>query len=202
MLRNYEAISMLKNMGVKLIANVILGAPFLSVEERVSDTVKTISGLISQGIDYMVLFPVNIKPYTLVKFLYDNNYYKRVNSSEILEVLLNFNKKQLPNIDIAWFEPEHAYIPAYGQKGLSPLYCSDCGKLLLKHLRDYNDSCDGLDRYNILLQAKRDLCLSCQDDIYNYTNPDIDSAYKLIEEFIYSERDLDDNNRCSHSYKH
>ena len=56
-------------MGIHIIANVLLGIPFLSVRQRIEDAISSICDLLERGIDEIMLFPVNIKPYTLVKFL-------------------------------------------------------------------------------------------------------------------------------------
>ncbi|MDR0289996.1 MAG: hypothetical protein LBI06_03590, partial [Treponema sp.] len=76
MLINYDVTAKLQKIGVKILANVILGSPFLSVRQRIQDTIDSIHSLLACGMDGVVLFPVNIKPYTLVKYLFDHGYYK------------------------------------------------------------------------------------------------------------------------------
>jgi radical SAM enzyme (TIGR01210 family) len=183
MLTNYSIAKMLQNIGIYVIANVVLGAPFLTVRQRVQDAVDSIRELLLAGIDSVVLFPVNIKPYTLVMHLFDNGYYKRVNAAEIVMVLLNFNADELARIDLAWFEPQREKQEAYEATGYSPQYCTKCGQVLLKHLFDYRMATDGGHREIIIRQAERDLC-ECVNTLYEYQFPDIQAAYKFLENSI------------------
>jgi len=180
MLTNNYVVRILQNIGISVIANVVLGAPFLTVHQRVQDAVDSIRELLMAGIDGIVLFPVNIKPYTLIKHLFDNGYYKRVNAAEIIMALSSFNTEELARIDLAWFEPQREKQEAYSATGFSPLYCKKCGQVLLKHLFDYRATTSGSQRKMIIRQAKRDLC-ECADMLYDYQFPDIQAAYKFLK---------------------
>jgi len=183
MLANYSVVRKLQNIGIFVTANVILGAPFLTVRQRVQDAVDSISELLSGGIDSVVLFPVNIKPYTLIKYLFDNGYYKRVNAAEIVMVLSKFKADELTRIDIAWFEPQREKQEAYGITGFTPQYCNECGQVLLKHLFDYRAAKDGSQREMIIHHAEKDLC-GCVNTLYDYQFPDIQIAYNFLENSI------------------
>lgn len=179
MLLEYDIVEKLQEKGVRIIANVLLGAPFLSVRQRIEDAISSIRDLLERGIDEIMLFPVNIKPYTLVKFLYDNKFYKRVNAYEIVDVLSAFNDDELERIGLAWIEPAREKIAAYDCTSLSPSYCEKCGRRLLEHLLKYRDALTGRERKRIIAEIKNETC-DCIGSLYDYTCPDIKSAYEFM----------------------
>lgn len=183
MLLKYDVVEELQKMGVHIIANVLLGIPFLSVRQRIEDAISSIRDLLEQGIDEIMLFPVNIKPYTLVNFLYDNKLYKRVNAYEIVKVLSAFNDDELERIGLAWIEPAREKIEAYDCMGLGPSYCEKCGRRLLEHLLEYRDSPTGRKRKKIVAKMEDETC-NCIGSLYDYTYPDIKSAYEFMHKSL------------------
>lgn len=108
-------ISRIRRYKAKSIVNVMLGAPFLNREERIQDAVHSITGLLQEGADYIMLFPVNIKPNTLVRFLYDMGMYNPVDGSTIAGVLDRIPERILPRVGVAWYgeHREPGVIPPY-----------------------------------------------------------------------------------------
>ncbi len=181
----YGIIHDLQKMGVGLIANVVLGAPFLTVRQRVDDAVKSIRRLLEEGIDGVVLFPVNIKPYTLVSFLYGQGYYKQVDAIEILEVLDQFGPEALSRIELAWFEPQREELEAYGARSFGVHYCPKCGQKLLGHFLDYRKTDDKMERRRILGVAKSEVC-ACAATVYDYPFPDVHDTFLFMKK-VYGE---------------
>jgi radical SAM enzyme (TIGR01210 family) len=165
---------------VRVIANVVLGAPFLTVRQRIQDAIDSIRDLLSRGVDGVVLFPVNIKPYTLIKYLFDTGYYKRVNAAEIAMALSSFTADELARIELAWFEPSRERLDAYEETGLSPQYCEKCGRVLLDHLFAYRAEISGKQRKAIVGEAVQDLC-SCARSVFDCKYPTIEDAYIFLE---------------------
>lgn len=180
MLQQYAVIEKIRELGIKVFANVVLGVPFLSVNQRINDAVNSIRNLLNSSVDSIVLFPINIKPYTLVKFLYDNGYYRRVHTNEIITVLESFGAIDLEKIELAWFEPQREVQAAYEERGLSPLYCAECGNRVLSYLNEYCTIEDGISRKNCIQQLSGISC-SCRasvDDDF----PNIQKCYEFLEE--------------------
>ena len=46
--------------------NVLLGAPFLCERDQLDTAVKSVNWAFEQGTDSVVVFPMNIKPFTLL----------------------------------------------------------------------------------------------------------------------------------------
>ena len=83
-------------------ANIFVGIPFLTIEDRIKDCVETIDWAYYNDIDYVVLFPCNLKRGTYLKTLYEENRYQKVSHVEILEILEYFNEKILEKISFSW----------------------------------------------------------------------------------------------------
>jgi radical SAM enzyme (TIGR01210 family) len=180
MLHEYKILQELHALGVKIFVNVVLGSPFLSVRQRIQDTVDSIRSLLNNTVDGIVLFPVNIKPYTLIKYLFDNGYYVRVNAIEIVKVLENFTKNELAKIELAWFEPQREVQAAYTERGLNPLYCEHCGKKVLEAFYKYCQEEDGASR-EVCIRQLQEMTCECFDTIYHDSTPDINKCYEFLE---------------------
>lgn len=101
--RYSKACDVIHACGAKTVANVLLGAPFLSVAERIGDARRSIMRAFEFGFDEVVLFPVNVKPYTLVRALYERNIYDPVSLSELFAVLAGLSDESLALISLAWW---------------------------------------------------------------------------------------------------
>lgn len=101
--------------GAKSIVNVILGAPFLDREEQIRDAVDSMIGLLREGADYVMLFPVNIKPNTLVHCLYEKGMYVPVDGDMIIQALDELPEEFLPRAGVAWYgeHQEPGVIPPF-----------------------------------------------------------------------------------------
>lgn len=134
------------------IMNVIFGAPFLNPEEQVEDAVRSISYLLDNHSDYIVLFPVNIKPHTLFMDLYQRGEYHPVPIRIMADMLLDHFSDKLEKINVAWFgdRSEEGVIP--------PAYCRICGQRTVYLFQQYNMLETANERKNILQQIRRLEC--------------------------------------------
>jgi uncharacterized Fe-S cluster-containing MiaB family protein len=132
--------------------NVIFGAPFLNPEEQVEDAVRSISYLLDNHSDYIVLFPVNIKPHTLFMDLYQRGEYHPVPIRIMADMLLDYFSDKLEKINVAWFgdRSEEGVIP--------PAYCRICGQRTVYLFQQYNMLETANERKIILQQIRRLEC--------------------------------------------
>lgn len=93
----------IRSYGAKSIVNVILGAPFLDREEQIRDAADSMISLLREGADYVMLFPVNIKPNTLVYYLYKEGMYVPVDGNMIIQALNELPEEFLPRTGVAWY---------------------------------------------------------------------------------------------------
>ena len=115
------------------IMNVVLGIPFMNPQEQIMDTVSSIQNLLEQHADYIVLFPINIKPYTMFMQLYNNDCYSTVPIKLLAYILLKYFPDKLDRINTAWFGDRH-------EEGVIPPYsCDICGETTISLFKRYND---------------------------------------------------------------
>lgn len=124
--------------GMKSIFNVVLGAPFLSREEQICDAINSITTLLQEGADYIMLFPVNIKPNTLIRFLYDIGMYILVDGGMIASVLDSLPKEFLPRVGVAWYG-EHQ------EPGVIPPYIPEVDRKKFNMIVSFYNSSDSMD---------------------------------------------------------
>ncbi len=98
-----EIVKLIHSYNMEVIANIIIGIPFLSEEEQVKNAVESINWCFDTGIDEVDLFPMNIRPYTLLRELYENKEYKIISHWMLIEVLSKIPEQYLRNIYIAWY---------------------------------------------------------------------------------------------------
>lgn len=119
---------------VDVYANVCLGTAFLSPVEAVEDTVATIRWALSNGATHAVVFPVHVKPYTLLDVLSQRNGYSPPSLWSLVEVLRRLGPDLLPRVEIAWYR---SYYDTDAKIRRSPDTCPHCRDTVLHQLDRY-----------------------------------------------------------------
>ena len=171
-------------IGGKLIANVVLGAPFLNRTEQVEDAVNSINVLLRTGVDYITLFPVNLKPYTLTEVMYRHGMYELVTGNMIIEVLSRISGDCLPKVNLSWYGNRL-------EKGLvAPYYCPKCQKDLKRIIEFFNNADSKEGRLKFFEKMRKEECVCRHDSIsfFNMTiSKRIECGYFKIKEIIHME---------------
>jgi radical SAM enzyme (TIGR01210 family) len=129
--------------GYDIFANVLVGLPFLNYNEIIQDAIDTIHWCISNGVSSCVVFPVNIKPWTILHWLNKNGFYSPVSLWALVEVLVLIDLSLLKNIEISWYPLlEQNLHPLYATPTIIPETCSKCNDkiniLLQRYARESN----------------------------------------------------------------
>ena len=98
-----KRVNLIKYFGFGVEANVIFGVPFLTTEEQMRDTIQSIEWCFENSIDKVNLFPINIKPYTLLYKLYEEEKYSPVSHSNFIEVLKRVPKEYIHKLYLCWY---------------------------------------------------------------------------------------------------
>lgn len=146
--------------GAKCIINVLFGTPFLREEEQTIDAVNSIKELFEMGIDFVVLFPINVKPNTLPAFLALHDWYTVVSGWRILDVLQALPEELLPMVDVAWYG-EHIE-----ENVIPPYFCEECKAFAIGKLTEYNNSDNERERKSILNEMQSKRC-HCENEVIN-----------------------------------
>lgn len=115
-----EAINVAKSFNYGVIANVLLGLPFMTTNERQLDCLKSITWAINHGVDEVVIFPCWIKPGTGLYNQYIKGEYNRVHHTELISLIENLPYNQLDKVQLSWYDNRHyignGFIPPYIEK--------------------------------------------------------------------------------------
>lgn len=139
-----SAVAMLRRHGVLSTANVLLGPPFLSEAEAIEDSVASIRWAFAAGVDQCVLFPAQVKSFTLVEWLWQRLLYSPPSLWSLIEVLSRVGPELTPRVTISWYKD----YGAGGEKGdgvedspvlASPSTCSECHDAVMALLDEYRD---------------------------------------------------------------
>lgn len=98
-----EKVNLIKSYGFTVETNVIFGMPFISAKEQIKDTIQSIMWCFQNHIDEVNLFPMNIKPYTLLYKLYETGKYSPVRHKDFIEVLKQIPKEYIDKIYLCWY---------------------------------------------------------------------------------------------------
>lgn len=130
-------IKLIHKYNMSSVANVLVGLPFLSEKEIIDESVKTIHKIIDLGISYIVVFPVNIKPYTTLYWLYKNNLYKNISLWSYIEVLNQIESKYLTKIELSWYQNRKSNNSLYKDGFRTPITCKKCNDKVLSLLDSF-----------------------------------------------------------------
>jgi len=126
-----DKIDLIKKYDMNAVANIIVGIPFISEKENIEMALKSIYKLFDTGIDYVVLFPINIKPFTTIHWLNKNGLYEPISLWSYIEVLKRIDKKYLSKIELSWYR-DTSKSPIYKDGVKAPTTCPKCqDKVLL-----------------------------------------------------------------------
>jgi radical SAM enzyme (TIGR01210 family) len=153
----YSKINLIHKYNMNSVANVLIGIPFLSEKEIIKNSVETIHKIFNLGISYVVIFPINIKPYTTLYWLYKNDLYKLVSLWSYIEVLNQIDKKYLSKIELSWYQSKKPNNPLLKEKFRRPITCEKCNTKVVSLLDQF--AYNNKDREKILKNIN---AISCE----------------------------------------
>lgn len=129
--------NLLQQNGVHPVANILLGAPFLTEREALDSTVRSIRWGLENGAYMCVLFPSIVKRWTLQHWLWERDLYHSPSLWSLIEVLYILGPELSQKVGLAWISPE-----------LSQLImeisctCPHCHNSVVELLREFNARAD------------------------------------------------------------
>jgi radical SAM enzyme (TIGR01210 family) len=99
-----SASAIIKEYNFECMANITLGNAFLTSDEALDDAVRSTKWALDNGADTVVLFPIHVKPYTLLEWLYNKGYYKPPTLWLFIEALYQIGSERISRVDISWYK--------------------------------------------------------------------------------------------------
>ena len=129
-----RAVEVARRHGVEVYANVCLGTAFLSPLEALEDAHDSTLWALNHGASHVVLFPLHVKPYTLLDNLSQEGRYSTVSLWSLVEILHRLDPALLPRVEIAWYR---SYYDTAAKIRTSPGTCPHCHARVVTMLDDY-----------------------------------------------------------------
>ncbi|MCT4688877.1 radical SAM protein [Vallitalea sp.] len=158
-----NAVDLIKEAGLQVTTNISLGSAFLPEEQAIKDTLSSIKWAFEAGVDTVVVFPIHIKPGTLINAMYKNNMYECISLWSLIDVLQKAHNQFDQRVEISWYKN---YYNDKKKIVLSPTTCSKCRKSIIDLLDEYKDTCSS-EVIQKLVDIKCDCKTQWQEKISN-----------------------------------
>lgn len=183
-----KKIQIIHKLEMQVYINVILGAPFLSVKEQKQDCLDTIRWIIAHNC-YAVVFPLNIKPFTTIKYMYQKKIYYPISLWMLFDVLNSFSYTDLEHIDVTWYGNRLDGYIENGCETIFPQTCNSCNNMLMTLFDEYNSLINGEKRFSLLKGfLKENRACKCFDKYLSILSASDNS--RDIKKNIYYSRNL------------
>ena len=123
-LRN--TIDLVHSFNFNVTLNVLLGTPFLSASEQLEDALASIEWAFNNTADTVVLFPMNIKPFTLLEYLYNQGRYKPISHWLFIELISRIDKSVINKISLSWYGNREIIYRGENKRTILPESCPKC----------------------------------------------------------------------------
>lgn len=105
--------------------NIMVGMPFLSPKEQFDDALQTVRWCATHG-GRPILFPMNIKPYTLLMEVYRAGLYQPISQWLVPLLLDSLPEDVLGQVTVAWYGNREEVYEEGGERAVFPAACPAC----------------------------------------------------------------------------
>ena len=154
-----RAVAMIKEAGMTVCLNVFVGAPFLNSSDQMKTAIESIQWAKDRGVESLVLFPANIKPFTLLHKLYLAGQYSPISQWMLPLLLQKLNEDILDRISFSWYGDRQSFYENNQYPLLPPEDCDLCHEILFDFYKNFLRTKGSEDRKRLiddLLSAKID----------------------------------------------
>lgn len=176
-----EAVEIILKFNLIPVSNILLGSPFLTYKEMVVDAVDSINWSLSRGFKRCVVFPVNVKPWTLLSWLSKEDLYKPPPLWALVEVLSCIDPNLLQNIEIVWYKTKISYSATFQPIEISPTTCPICYEKVIQLFDEYRNN--RAERKQMVDKLVRFECKCKEDWLSQYSMDNNKTIYERISKY-------------------
>lgn len=158
-----KATASLRRHGAFPVSNVLLGAPFLTEDEAIESAVGTVRWALANGSHICVLFPSNVKGWTLQEWLWERDLYRTPSLWSLVEALRRMGPETARSVVLSWYSttPTDPRRLAQVSDPLreAPVTCPLCQDKVIAALDMFNAGGE----YDIILELSRLDC-ACREE--------------------------------------
>lgn len=160
-----DKINLVHQYGCGVILNVLFGAPFLSLEQQIQDSLNSVIWGFTHGADLITLFPVNIKPYTLLRELFQAGYYEPVSQWGFLMLLNEIPEEYLNRISFSWYGNRESNYAEEGLEHIMPRACGECNGKIIDFYEKFLELPSARERKKLIQEMlKTSFSCSCREE--------------------------------------
>lgn len=161
-----KAITLIHEEGMRVCLNVFLGAPFLCPADQLISAKDSVLWAMERDVDSIVLFPANIKPFTLVYKLYEQGFYSPMSHWMIPSLFRILPDEVLGRITLSWYGNRKNFYKNDEFPLIPPQDCDECHEVLFWFYHEFMKEPDGHKRAQ-MTQAlwERNLSCTCREDL-------------------------------------
>ena len=124
--------TLLQHYGIRPIANILLGAPFLTEREALDSTIQSVRWALENGAHICVLFPSNVKRWTLQYWLWERGLYHSPSLWSLVEVIYALGPESSQRIALSYYNRKLSTVIKE-----IPYTCQDCHHDVVELLEKY-----------------------------------------------------------------
>lgn len=159
-----QAMMHINQMGFMTILNVLLGSPFLTPSEQIADVVSSVQWAFQQGAAHVVLFPVNVKPYTALYRFMNEGLYRPISHWRVIAALHALSQvleeEEMACLGLSWYGERTDIYSEEFPRMVPPRCCPDCREELFSFYQQYLQAESGR-RRNQLIDNMRTKAMKC-----------------------------------------
>lgn len=159
-----DTLAEIKKYGFQIELNIMLGLPFLSTYEQFTDTCNTLKWAFRSQCR-PVLFPVNIKPYTLLMEMFHTGHYTPISHWLLLLVLSTLTDEQLAQVVIAWYGNRIDNYSSGELETILPTCCEKCLPIINRFYGDFVTTHSVKDKRRYLNKALECNVCDCKKNV-------------------------------------
>lgn len=163
-----NAITLTHEMRMLVTLNVFLGAPFLNPADQFETTQRSIQWAVDHDADSLVLFPANIKPFTLLHKLYLKGIYAPISQWMLPILLQSLSEDVLERISLSWYGDRKNFYENGEYPLIPPTDCDNCHEVLFDFYRNFITENKGIKRKELINRLlKYPLKCNCRNKTYD-----------------------------------
>lgn len=161
-----SAIQMIHDAKMSACLNVFLGAPFLSPADQLETARDSVFWALERGADSLVLFPANIKPFTLLYKLYEAGHYAPLSQWMVPALFRRLPEQALERITLSWYGDRKNFYENDQFPLIPPQDCPECHNAVFAFYREFLRAEDGQARSAAVRRVwERPLPCSCREKL-------------------------------------
>ena len=161
-----KTIALIHEERMRVCLNVFLGAPFLCAADQLASAKDSVLWAMERGVDSIVLFPANIKPFTLVYKLYEQGIYVPLSHWMIPALFRILPNEALERITLSWYGNRKNFYKDDAFPLIPPQDCDECHDVLFSFYHEFMKEPDGHKRAEMTRALwDRNLSCNCKEDL-------------------------------------